>query len=49
MELYQAYTDYDGMMELDRDHVPLPYAEKVCGSATVVNYNGIEIDLGKAV
>ncbi len=45
MELYQAYTDYNGMMELTESmyrHV----AEAVCGSS-VITYNGIEIDFGK--
>jgi len=45
MELYQAYTDYEGMMELTESMFRY-LAEKVCGS-TVITYNGIEIDLGK--
>ena len=45
MELYQAYTDYEGMMELTESMYRY-LAEKVCGSA-VVTYNGIEIDLSK--
>jgi len=45
MELYQAYTDYHGMMDLTENlfrHV----AEEVLGKTTIV-YNGIEMDLGK--
>ena len=45
MELYQAYTDYHGMMDLTENmyrHV----AERVCGT-TKISYNGTEIDLGK--
>ena len=45
MELYQAYTDYYGMMDLVEDlfkHV----AQKVLGT-TKVTYDGVEIDLGK--
>ena len=45
MELYQAYTDYEGMMELTESMFRY-LAEKVCGS-TRISYNGIEIDLGK--
>lgn len=45
MELYQAYTDYEGMMELT-ESMFRHLAEKVCGS-TIITYNGIEIDLGK--
>lgn len=45
MELYQAYTDYYGMMDLTENmyrHV----AQEVLGTTTIV-YNGIEMDLGK--
>ena len=45
MELYQAYTDYHGMMDLTENmfrHV----AQEVLGTATIV-YNGVEMDLGK--
>ena len=45
MELYQAYTDYHGMMDLTEDmfrHV----AQEVLGTTTIV-YNGVEMDLGK--
>ena len=45
MELYQAYTDYNGMMELTENlyrHV----AQAVLGS-TKISYNGVEMDLGK--
>lgn len=45
MELYQAYTDYEGMMELTESMFRY-LAEKVCGS-TKISYKGIEIDLGK--
>ncbi len=45
MELYQAYTDYHGMMDLTENlfrHV----AQEVLGSTRIV-YNGVEMDLGK--
>ena len=45
MELYQAYTDYHGMMDLTENlfrHV----AKTVLGTTTIV-YNGVEMDLGK--
>ena len=45
MELYQAYTDYNGMMDLTENlyrHV----AQEVLGTTTIV-YNGIEMNLGK--
>ncbi len=45
MELYQAYTDYHGMMDLTEElfrHL----ARTVCGTTTVV-YNGVELDWGK--
>ena len=45
MELYQAYTDYNGMMDLTENlyrHV----AQDVLGT-TVITYNGVEMDLGK--
>ncbi len=45
MELYQAYTDYEGMMELTESMFRY-LAEKVVGS-TKFTYNGIEIDFGK--
>ena len=45
MELYQAYTDYEDMMELTESMFRY-LAEKVCGS-TKISYNGIEIDFGK--
>ena len=45
MELYQAYTDYYGMMELTENMFRY-LAEKVCGNA-VITYNGVEIDLSK--
>ena len=45
MELYQAYTDYNGMMDLTENmfrHV----AQEVCGT-TLIPYADVEIDLGK--
>ena len=45
MELYQAYTDYHGMMDLTEDMYRF-LAQEVCGSTTIT-YNGTEIDLGK--
>ena len=45
MELYQAYTDYNGMMDLTENlyrHV----AQEVLGT-TVIEYNGVQMDLGK--
>ena len=45
MELYQAYTDYEGMMELTESMFRY-LAEKVVGS-TKFSYNGIEIDFGQ--
>lgn len=45
MELYQAFTDYEGMMELTESMYRY-VAEKVCGSA-VLSYNGTVIDMSK--
>ena len=45
MELYQAYTDYEGMMELTESMFRY-LAEKVCGT-TLIKYSDNEIDLGK--
>ena len=45
MELYQAYTDYNGMMDLT-ENLYRHLAEAVCGSP-VITYNGIEMDLSK--
>ncbi len=45
MELYQAYTDYYGMMELTESMFRF-LAQEVCGT-TKITYQGTEIDLGK--
>lgn len=45
MELYQAFTDYNGMMELT-ENLYRYLAQEVVGSTTIT-YNGIEMDLGK--
>ncbi len=45
MELYQAYTDYEGMMELT-ESMFRHLARTVCGS-DVITYNGVELDFGK--
>ena len=45
MELYQAYTDYHGMMDLTEEMYRY-VAQEVLGTTTIV-YNGIEMDLGK--
>ena len=45
MELYQAYTDYYGMMDLT-ENLFRHLAETVCGGSKIT-YNGIEIDFGK--
>ena len=45
MELYQAYTDYNGMMDLT-ENLYRHLAQTVLGTTTIV-YNGIEMDLGK--
>lgn len=45
MELYQAYTDYNGMMDLTEEMFKY-LAEEVCGS-TKISYKGQEMDLGK--
>ena len=45
MELYQAYTDYNGMMDLT-ENLFRYVAQEVLGTTTIV-YNGIEMDLGK--
>jgi len=44
IELYQAYTDYKGMMDLVVEMNTM-LAEKICGT-TVINYQGKEIDMG---
>ena len=44
IELYQAYTDYKGMMDLVVEMNTM-LAEKICGS-TVIDYQGTEIDMG---
>ena len=45
MELYQAYTDYHGMMDLTENMYRF-VAQEVLGTTTIV-YNGVEMDLGK--
>ena len=45
MELYQAYTDYNGMMDLT-ENLYRQVAQEVLGT-TVITYNGVEMDLGK--
>ncbi len=45
MELYQAYTDYNGMMDLT-ENLYRTVAQEVLGTTTIT-YNGIEMDLGK--
>jgi len=45
MELYQAYTDYHGMMDLT-ENLYRYVAQEVLGTTTIT-YNGIEMDLGK--
>lgn len=45
MELYQAYTDYNGMMDLT-ENMYRYVAQEVLGT-TKISYNGVEMDLGK--
>ncbi|MBE7065029.1 MAG: lysine--tRNA ligase [Ruminococcaceae bacterium] len=44
IELYQAYTDYHGMMDLVEELYTM-LAEKICGT-TKITYQGVEIDMG---
>ncbi len=45
MELYQAYTDYHGMMDLTEEMYR--YVAKAVLGTTTITYNGVEMDLGK--
>ena len=45
LELYQAYTDFHGMMDL-AENLFRDVAQKICGTLTI-NYDGAEIDLSK--
>ena len=45
MELYQAYTDYNGMMDLTENLYRHVAQDVLC--TTVITYNGVEMDLGK--
>ena len=45
VELYQAYTDYKGMMDLVEE-LYIRLAERVCGS-THITYKGVELDMGQ--
>ena len=45
MELYQAYTDYHGMMDLTENM--FRYVAKEVLGTTTITYNGVEMDLGK--
>ena len=45
LELYQAYTDYNGMMDITEELIRT-VAQKVLGT-TVITYGDVEIDLGK--
>ena len=45
IELYEAFTDYHGMMDLVEDLYKM-LAKEICGD-TVITYQGIEIDMGK--
>ena len=45
MELYQAYTDYHGMMDLTENLYR--YVAKTVLGTTTITYNGVEMDLGK--
>ena len=45
MELYQAYTDYEGMMELTESPCSVTSQKKSAVQAQIISYNGIELSI----